>query len=67
MSNSHLPEVAHIAIMDMDITLRLLRKLMKPLTNANWDQERKLLVRQLGRTSASLKAFEKALEKPAPE
>lgn len=36
-------------------------KLAKPLTNPNWENEKKLLVRNVKRTIASLRAFEKAL------
>lgn len=47
---------------DLRAMLNVVGKLEKPLTNANWEQEAKLLARQSKRCREALTAFEKALK-----
>lgn len=56
-----LPALAHYVKADTAALMHLIKKLEKPLTNPNWDNEAKLLVRQIGRCVTSLNAFKKAL------
>lgn len=61
-----LPESAAYVVADMKTTLSLIAKLQKPLTSPNWENESKLLVRQVKRTRESLAALERALVPPKP-
>lgn len=49
---------------DLKAMLNVIGKLEKPLTNANWEQEAKLLARQSKRCRDALSAFEKTLKEP---
>ena len=58
---SNLPELWIGVKADMGAVKFLGDKLAKPMTNPNWENEKKLLVRNVRRTIQSLRAFEKAL------
>lgn len=57
-----LPEQAGYAQADLKVTSAIIAKLSKPLTNANWEQEAKLLDRQCERTIKSLQVLRKAIQ-----
>lgn len=61
-----LPDAAHGASADMEATVKLIKKLQKPLTNCNWDHEARLLLRQVSRTRQALLILEKALTPSKP-
>lgn len=56
-----LPESLLYVQQDMVAFMALVRKLQKPLTSANWANERKLILRQIKQLRVSLGAFEKSL------
>lgn len=62
----NLPTTAYDALSDLDVTAKIIRRLQRPLTNANWEQEARLLARQVKRTRESLLTLEKALAPPKP-
>lgn len=63
---STLPEQALLCEQDLLITAKLIGKLRKPHTNANWDNEARLLARQLERVEKSASSLRKALAPPKP-
>lgn len=63
---SKLPDVAAYVVSDLDATIKLIRKLQRPLTSPNWEQESLLLARQLKRTREACSSLERALVPPKP-
>lgn len=57
-----LSQQSHFVLSDCDQLARLIRKLQKPQTSPNWENEKRLLVRQIKLTKQSLSLFEKTLE-----
>lgn len=66
MTVTKLPDHAAFCQGDLRVMSNLITKLSKPLTNANWENECKLLDRQAERTIKSLQALRKALVSPKP-
>lgn len=61
---SKISDIAFIASSDMRNIQLLLKKLQQPLTSPNWENEAKLLTRQLERAIKSLNELKRALGAP---
>lgn len=59
-------DAAFYAKSDLLALLSLIRKLEKPLTSPNWDNECKLLIRASAQSRKSLLQLEQALVPPKP-
>lgn len=66
MTREKLYEIAVYALSDMKISVKLIEKLQRPMTNPNWEAESMLLARQLKRTHEAVRAMEKAVLEKEP-